>query len=185
MKGRLEILQRPHQGQAARQDVDLQTRRAPVARLLRRGPRQPRQRGRHPRRAAQQEGRSARPSSARRSSASSPGRSARAASSATRRRRSSPTTRAATPSCSASCPSATRCPRSASSAAAWPSATRWACPTEDRYLQSKAEFEDKIAGMLGGNASEQLDLRRHDHRRLERHREGDQRWRAAWSPSSA
>ncbi len=29
-------------------------------------------------------------------------------------------------------------------------------PTEDRYLQSKAEFEDKIAGMLGGNASERL-----------------------------
>ena len=29
-------------------------------------------------------------------------------------------------------------------------------PTEDRYLQSKAEFEDKIAGMLGGNASEKL-----------------------------
>jgi len=29
-------------------------------------------------------------------------------------------------------------------------------PMEDRYLQSKAEFEDKIAGMLGGNASERL-----------------------------
>src|ERR687895_1393343 len=29
-------------------------------------------------------------------------------------------------------------------------------PTEDRYLQSKAEFEDKIAGMLGGNAAEKL-----------------------------
>ena len=29
-------------------------------------------------------------------------------------------------------------------------------PTEDRYLQSKTEFEDKIAGMLGGNASEKL-----------------------------
>ena len=31
-----------------------------------------------------------------------------------------------------------------------------ALPTEDRYLQSKTEFEDKIAGMLGGNASERL-----------------------------
>src|SRR4249919_2099917 len=31
-----------------------------------------------------------------------------------------------------------------------------ALPTEDRYLQSKTEFEDKIAGMLGGNVSEQL-----------------------------
>jgi cell division protease FtsH len=29
-------------------------------------------------------------------------------------------------------------------------------PSEDRYLQSKAEFEDKIAGMLGGNAAERL-----------------------------
>jgi cell division protease FtsH len=29
-------------------------------------------------------------------------------------------------------------------------------PTEDRYLQSKTEFEDKIAGMLGGNAAERL-----------------------------
>jgi cell division protease FtsH len=31
-----------------------------------------------------------------------------------------------------------------------------ALPTEDRYLQSKTEFEDKIAGLLGGNASEKL-----------------------------
>jgi cell division protease FtsH len=29
-------------------------------------------------------------------------------------------------------------------------------PTEDRYLQSKSEFEDKIAGMLGGNVAERL-----------------------------
>ncbi|HEX7431924.1 MAG TPA: ATP-dependent zinc metalloprotease FtsH [Candidatus Limnocylindrales bacterium] len=31
-----------------------------------------------------------------------------------------------------------------------------ALPLEDRYLQSKTEFEDKIAGLLGGNASERL-----------------------------
>ena len=31
-----------------------------------------------------------------------------------------------------------------------------AMPTEDRYLQSKTEFEDKIAGLLGGNAAERL-----------------------------
>jgi cell division protease FtsH len=31
-----------------------------------------------------------------------------------------------------------------------------ALPTEDRYLQSKSEFEDKIAGLLGGNASERI-----------------------------
>jgi cell division protease FtsH len=29
-------------------------------------------------------------------------------------------------------------------------------PTEDRYLQSKSEFEDKIAGMLGGNVAERI-----------------------------
>ena len=29
-------------------------------------------------------------------------------------------------------------------------------PSEDRYLHSKSEFEDKIAGMLGGNAAERL-----------------------------
>jgi len=32
----------------------------------------------------------------------------------------------------------------------------FALPAEDRYLQSKSEFEDKIAGMLGGNAAEKL-----------------------------
>jgi cell division protease FtsH len=31
-----------------------------------------------------------------------------------------------------------------------------ALPAEDRYLQSKTEFEDKIAGMLGGNVAERL-----------------------------
>jgi cell division protease FtsH len=31
-----------------------------------------------------------------------------------------------------------------------------ALPTEDRYLQSKSEFEDKIAGLLGGNAAEKM-----------------------------
>jgi len=31
-----------------------------------------------------------------------------------------------------------------------------ALPTEDGYLQSKSEFEDKIAGLLGGNASERM-----------------------------
>jgi cell division protease FtsH len=31
-----------------------------------------------------------------------------------------------------------------------------ALPTEDRYLQSKTEFEDKIAGLLAGNVAERL-----------------------------
>ncbi len=55
-----------------------------------------------------------------------------------------------------SCRSATRSPRSRSSAAAWRSGTRWPLPQEDRYLQSKTEFEDKIAGLLGGNVAEKL-----------------------------
>ena len=99
---------------------------------------------------------SACPSSRRPWSGSSPARSASRGSSPTPRRRSSPTTRAVTPSSSGSCRSATRSPRSRSSAAAWPSATRWPCRHEDRYLQSKTEFEDKIAGLLGGNVAERL-----------------------------
>ena len=31
-----------------------------------------------------------------------------------------------------------------------------ALPQEDRYLQSKSEFEDKIAGLLGGNVAERM-----------------------------
>jgi cell division protease FtsH len=31
-----------------------------------------------------------------------------------------------------------------------------AVPPEDRYLQSKTEFEDKIAGLMAGNAAERL-----------------------------
>src|SRR5207245_3847245 len=31
-----------------------------------------------------------------------------------------------------------------------------ALPSEDRYLKSKSEYEDQIAGLLGGNASEKI-----------------------------
>ena len=97
------------------------------------------------------------PSSTRRSSGSWPARSARAAIiSDAEKAHHRLSTRAATPSCSGSCRSATRCTRSRSSAAAWPSATPWPLPTEDRYLSRKTEFEDKIAGLLGGNAAERL-----------------------------
>ena len=111
MKGRLEILKVHVKGKPLDKAIDLPVGRQAVARLLGRGPGQPRQRGRHPRRAAQQEDHRHCPSSARRSSASWRARSARAASSATRRRRSSPTTRVGTRWSSASCPSATRSPR--------------------------------------------------------------------------
>ena len=48
-------------------------------------------------------------------------------------------------------------------------------PTEDRYLQSKSEFEDKIAGHARRQRRREAHLRRHDHRLEQRHREGDQR----------
>ena len=74
--------------------------------------------------------------------------------------------------------------RSRSSAGAWPSATRWRCRPEDRYLKSKTEFEDQIAGLHGRQRRREADLRRHDDRRQQRHREGDRRSRGGWSPSS-
>ena len=55
IKGRKRDPQRPHQGQAARQDRRHRGARAALAGLLRRRPREPRQRGGHPRRAPQQE----------------------------------------------------------------------------------------------------------------------------------
>ena len=119
--------QGPHQGQAPRQGHLGRRGRAPVARLLRRGPREPRQRGRDPRRAAQQEGhRDERVLRGPRAHRRRPG-AQEPRHLATRRSGSSPTTRAVTPSCSGSCRSATRSRRSPSSAAAWPSATRWPC----------------------------------------------------------
>jgi len=53
------------------------------------------------------------------------------------------------------------------------SATRWPSRLEDRYLQSKTEFEDKIAGLLGGQRRGAPGVRRHDDRGQQRHREGD------------
>ena len=166
MKGRREILKVHIKGKPLDKAVDLDD----VARQLARAspaptwPTSSTRRPSWPRGATRR--RSACPSSTRRSSASSPARSARAGSSPTTRRRSSPTTRAATPSCSASCPSATRSQGHASSAAAWPSATRWACPTEDRYLQT----QDRVRGQDRRHARRQRrrgdGLRRHHDRRL-------------------
>ena len=58
-----------------------------------------------------------------------------------------------------------------------------ALPTEDRYLQSKTEFEDKIAGLLGGNVSERMifgDTTTGSSNDIEKATD----LRAAWSPSS-
>ena len=156
MQGRTAILKVHTKGKPLDKGVEVEgvARQSPG--LLRRRPRQPRQRGGDPRRPAQQEGhRDVRVPGGPGADRRRPGAQV-AGSSRTPRRRSSPTTRAATPSSSGSCRSATRSPRSRSSAAAWPSATRWPCRTEDRYLQSKTEFEDKIAGLLGGNVAERL-----------------------------
>ena len=87
---------------------------------------------------------------------SSPARSARAASSRTPRRRSSPTTRAATPSSSGSCPKCDPVSKVTIISRGMARGYTMALPQEDRYLQSKTEFEDKIAGMLGGNVAERL-----------------------------
>ena len=53
-------------------------------------------------------------------------------------------------------------------------------PQEDRYLHSKTEFEDKIAGMLGGNVAERLVFGDITTGAIERHREGDRAWRVPW-----
>ncbi len=58
-------------------------------------------------------------------------------------------------------------------------------PTEDRYLQSKSEFEDKIAGMLGGTVAERLmfgDITTGASNDIEK---ATSTWLVAWSPSSA
>ena len=60
-----------------------------------------------------------------------------------------------------------------------------ALPIEDRYLQSKTEFEDKIAGLLGGNAAERLifgDTTTGASPTTSRRRPI---WPAGWSPSGA
>jgi cell division protease FtsH len=70
------------------------------------------------------------------------------------RRRSSPSTRAATPSSSGSCPKCDPVAKVTIISRGMALGYTMALPTEDRYLQSKTEFEDKIAGLLGGNAAE-------------------------------
>ena len=63
--------------------------------------------------------------------------------------------------------------RSRSSAAAWPSATRWPCRPRTATSRRKTEFEDKIAGLLGGNVAERLVFGDTTTGASQRHREGD------------
>ena len=99
---------------------------------------------------------SACPSSRRRSSGSWPARSASPGSSRTPRRRSSPTTRAATRSSSGSCRSATRSPRSRSSAAAWPSATRWPSRRRTATSSARPSSRTRSPACSAATASERL-----------------------------
>ena len=119
----------PHQGQAAGQGRRARRPRQAHARLLRRRPGQPGQRGGDPGRPPQQEAhrhagvrRGHRPRDARpRAQEPRPQRA--------RRTRWSPTTSPATPSSPTSSRTSTRCSRSRSSRAAWPAVTRRPCRT--------------------------------------------------------
>ena len=127
LRGRIAILKVHTKGKPLDKTVDLGEPGPAVAGLLGRRPGQPGQRGRHPGRAAQPQGHHA--AGVQRGPGADRGRSGAQEPHHLRRRRSgsSPSTRAVTPSCSGSCPSATRSRRSRSSAAAWPSATPWPC----------------------------------------------------------
>ena len=124
--------------------------RAPDARLLRRRPGEPGQRGaRSWPRAATRRPIGMRRDRRRRSTASSPGPSARAASSPTREARSSPTTRPVTRSCADACPSATRSHKVTIVARGMAGGYTRALPDEDRYLQTKTAVRGQ-AGRAAG-----------------------------------
>ena len=156
MKGRVAILKVHTKGKPLDKARRPRGRRPPVAGLLRRRPREPRQRGRDPGRAPQQEGhrddrvRGGARAHRRRPGAQEPGHLRRREGDhrlprgRSRRRPADPAEVR---------PGRTR---SRSSAAAWPSATRWPCRPRTATSRRKTEFEDKIAGLLGGNVAERL-----------------------------
>ena len=156
MKGRTAILKVHTKGKPLDKSDRRRGHRPPVAGLLRRGPREPRQRGGDPVGPPQQEGhRHVRVPGGARADRRRPGAQV-PASSRTPRRRSSPTTRAATRSSSGSCRSATRSRRSRSSAAAWPSATRWPCRRRIATSRARPSSRTRSPGLLGGNVAERL-----------------------------
>ena len=183
MKGRLEILKVHSKGKPLDKEIDLTTvakqspaspaRTSPTSST--RPPSSRRGATRRP---------SARRSSARPSNASWPARSARAASSATRRRPSSPSTKAGTRSCSASCPSATPWPRSASSVVAWPSATPWACPPRTATCSPRRSSRTRSRACWAATwPSASCSATRPRAPRTTSRRPPT--WPGAWSPSSA
>ena len=155
MRGRVADPQGPHQGQAARQGRVDRGGRAPVAGLLRRRPCEPRQRGGDPsaRRNKKVIGMSEFTEALERIVAG-PERKSRVISDAEKRiiayhEGGHAVVQRVLPKCD---PVAKVTVISRGMALGY----TMALPTEDRYLQAKTEFEDKIAGLLGGNASERL-----------------------------
>ena len=176
---------RPHQGQAARQDRRPRDARAADAGLLRRRPREPRERGRDPRRAPQQEEhrhervqRGHRPRH-RRSRAQEP-RHHRRREEDHRLPRGRPRRRAA--HAAEVRPGAQVDDRRARHGR---SATRASCPRRTATSTPSREFEDMLAGMLGGHVAEELRLRRDDHRARRttsrRRRTSPARWSPQWA----
>ncbi len=148
--------QGPHEGQADRQDRRDRGRRPPIAGVLRRGPREPRERVRDPCRAPQQEDRSDLTDfqEALERIVAGPERKSRVISDAEKliiayHEGGHAVVQRILPKCD---------PVSKVTIISRGMALGYtmALPAEDRYLQSKSEFEDKIAGLLGGNASERM-----------------------------
>ena len=153
--GREAIMQRAHQGQAARRGRRPRDHRPPDLGPDRRRPGQPLQRGgdlRGPRASAP---RSPRRTSTRRSSASWPACS-RAARSTSTSAAWSPSTRPGTRCAPSCCPASTGCTRSRSSRAGRRSGYTLNLPEEDRYLKTREELIDYMSVLLGGRAAEEI-----------------------------
>ena len=59
------------------------------------------------------------------------------------------------------------------------------CPTEDKYLVTRSELRDQLAMLLGGRTAEELIFEDPTTGAPERHREGHRRSPGRWSPSTA
>ena len=155
MKGRVAILKVHTKGKPLDKDVSLEERGAPDARLLRRRPCEPRQRGRDPRRAPQQEGhrdervrRGHRPHR-RRPGAQEPRHLRREKRIIAYHEGGHAVVQRILPKCDPVAKVTDHLPRHGGRLHDGPAG-------EDRYLQCKTEFKDKIAGLLGGHAPERL-----------------------------
>ena len=157
LEGRKAILDVHAKGKPLEPTTSPRRARPPHARLHRRRPRQPHERGgaarRPPRPAAHRPCRARgghRPRH-RRPRAQEPG-DVRAGEA-----RRSPTTRPATRSWATCCRTPTRSTRCRSSPGAGRSAGRWRCPTEDKYLRTRSRAaRTRMAMLLGGRTAEEL-----------------------------